>query len=71
LDAQAGYTSRTREMEYARSTEDHRQVGRDTMYQYFLISKEWHELLLSKSSIRIESSMEIEIEEVLEFYEDN
>jgi hypothetical protein len=58
-------------MEYARSTEDHRQVGRDTMHQYFLISKEWHELLLSKSSIRIESSMEIEIEEVLEFYEDN
>jgi hypothetical protein len=47
LDTQAGHSARTRQMEYARSTEDHRQVGRDTMHEYYLISNKWHELLLS------------------------
>ena len=38
LDRQAGHSSRTAGMEYARSTEDHRQVGREEMHGFFLAS---------------------------------
>jgi hypothetical protein len=61
LDIQAGHSSHTREMEYARSTEDHRQVSREAMHKFFLISKEWHKLLLTDGS---ESGMGMEMEQV-------
>jgi len=46
FDVQAGHSSRTAGMEYARSTEDHRQVGREAMHKFFLVSMQWHDLLL-------------------------
>ena len=46
FDVQAGHSSRTAGMEYARSTEDHRQVGREAMHQFFLVSMQWQDLLL-------------------------
>ena len=59
LDSQAGHSSHKREMEYARSTEDYRQVSREAMYKFFLVSKEWHKLLLTEGS---ESGMGMEME---------
>ena len=38
FDVQTGHSSRMTGMEYARSTEDHRQVGREAMHKFFLIS---------------------------------
>lgn len=52
LDIQAGHSSRTAGMEYARSTEDHRQVGREAMHKFYLISLAWHRLLLQLLSER-------------------
>lgn len=46
LDLQAGHNSRTAAVDYAVSTEDHGKVSREAMHQYYLASKEWHELLL-------------------------
>ncbi len=46
LDLQAGHNSRTAAADYAVSTEDHGKVSREAMHQYYLASKEWHELLL-------------------------
>lgn len=46
FDVQAGHSSRTAGMEYARSTEDHRQVGREAMHKFFLVSMQWQDLLL-------------------------
>jgi hypothetical protein len=37
-------------MEYARSTEDHRQVSRESMHKFYLVSKEWQRLLLRQAS---------------------
>ena len=45
LDLQAGHNSRTAAADYAVSTEDHGKVSREAMHQYYLASKEWHELL--------------------------
>ena len=47
FDLQGGHTSITAAAEYAVSTEDHGQVSREAMHQYFLASSAWHELLLS------------------------
>jgi hypothetical protein len=60
LDLQAGHSSHTREMEYARSTEDHRQVSREAMHKFFLISTEWHRLLLTKP---LDSGTRMEIDQ--------
>jgi hypothetical protein len=46
LDMQAGHSSRTAGMEYARSTEDHRQIGREAMHKFYLVSRAWQRLLL-------------------------
>lgn len=45
LDIQAGHSFRTTGLEYVRSTEDHRQVSREAMHQFFLVSKQWQDLL--------------------------
>ena len=37
LDIEAGHSSHTREIEYARSTEDHRQVNREAITKFFLV----------------------------------
>ena len=57
LDIQAGHTSRTAGMEYARSTEDHRQVGREVMHKFYLVSNAWQRLLqpLSGTSVPMRS----------------
>ena len=47
LDAQAGHSSRNGGMEYARSTEDHRQVSMEAMHKFYLVSKAWQRLLLN------------------------
>jgi len=47
FDLQAGHTSRTAAADYAVSTDDHVNVSREAMHQYYLISKAWHELLLT------------------------
>ena len=62
LDIQAGHSGHTREMEYARSTEDHRQVSREAMHKFFLISTEWQRLLLVKW---LQSFMRMEIDQVI------
>ena len=62
LDIQTGHSSHTREMEYARSTEDHRQVSRETMHKFFLISTGWQRLLLVKW---LQSFMRMEIDQVI------
>jgi len=49
LDVQAGHSSRTVGMEYARSMEDHRQVSRELIHKFYLISKEWQRLLLQQT----------------------
>jgi len=49
LDIQAGHSSRTVGMEYARSMEDHRQVSRELIHKFYLISKEWQRLLLQQT----------------------
>jgi len=46
LDIQAGHSSRTAGTDYARSTEDHRQVSREAMHQFFLVSMRWQDLLV-------------------------
>jgi hypothetical protein len=47
LDLQAGHTSRTAAVDYAVSTEDHGNVSREAMHQYYLASGEWSQLLMS------------------------
>jgi hypothetical protein len=63
LDVQAGHISHTREMEYARSTEDHRQVGREAMHRFIMISMECHKLLLTETAAELESTTEIEVDQ--------
>jgi hypothetical protein len=51
LDVQAGHSSRTAGIEYAkRSTEDHRQISTESMHKFHLVSKEWQRLLLQQTS---------------------
>lgn len=47
---QAGHSSRTAGMEYARSTEDNRQVSGESMHKLYLVSKELQRLLLCQAS---------------------
>ena len=49
FDLQAGHTSRTGAAEYAVSRDDHANVSREAMHEYYLLSKACHELLLSKN----------------------
>jgi hypothetical protein len=46
-DLQAGHSSRTAGIAYAIGTKDHRSLSRDAIYQFYLASKGWHELLFS------------------------
>ena len=52
LDMQAGHSSGVAEMAYAVASEDHNRVSRETLHQYYLASKEWHELLNTKKSVK-------------------
>ena len=45
-DLQAGHSSMTTEVNYARGDTDHRHVTRDAMHQFHLISQSWYGLLL-------------------------
>src|SRR5208282_3511168 len=56
LDIQAGHSSRTTGLEYARSTEDHRQVSREAMHQFFLVSMQWQHLL-SQDELELDEDM--------------
>ena len=47
LDRQGGHTSLTVGTEYAVSTDDHGEISREAMHQYYLVSMEWSELLKS------------------------
>jgi hypothetical protein len=49
LDMQAGHSSAMAGAHYARATEDHRQVSRELMHQYYLVSREWGTLLLQNN----------------------
>ena len=40
IDMQAEHTSTTTDMHYARATKDHRQVSRELMHLYYLISRQ-------------------------------
>ena len=46
LDRQVGHSSRTVSTSYAVASGDHNSVSREGMHQYYLVSKEWYELLL-------------------------
>ena len=46
LDRQADHSSRTVSISYAVTLGDHNSVSREEMHQYYLVSKEWYELLL-------------------------
>ena len=54
LDMQAGHTSIIAGAHYARATEDHRQVSRELMHQYYLVSRQWEALLLQKNTTEAE-----------------
>lgn len=45
LDRQGTHSSQTAGMRYARSTEDHQQLSRETMLQYYHCSEAWHAFL--------------------------
>jgi hypothetical protein len=45
-DLQAGHSSKTAGIAYARAYNDHRMVSRDFMHQYYLISNDWNDLIL-------------------------
>jgi hypothetical protein len=64
FDMQAGHSSRTAGVHYAVATEDHRQVSREAMHQYFLVSRKWQELLLEEQrrESRCQESMSQESE---------
>ena len=45
FDLQAGHTSRTAAAEYAVSRDDHANVSKEAMHEYYLISRAWNEFL--------------------------
>ena len=46
-DLQAGHSSKTAGIAYARAYNDHRMVSRDAMHQFYLISNDWNDLILN------------------------
>jgi hypothetical protein len=46
FDMQAGHSSRTVWGSYVVAREDHRQVSRDVMHKYYIVSRAWYKLLL-------------------------
>jgi hypothetical protein len=59
LDLQGGHSSLTVGRDYAVSTEDHGQISRETMHQYYLASMEWSQLLLSSGTGEEEKQVSI------------
>ena len=56
FEMQAGHTSATAQMHYAISNEDLKNVSKETLNQFYLCSKAWHELIGFKvTRISIES----------------
>jgi len=47
FDLQVGHTSRTAAAEYAVLRDDHANVSKEAMHEYYLISRAWNELLLN------------------------
>ena len=46
LNRQTNHSSRTVSISYTIASRNHNSMSREGMYQYYLISKEWYELLL-------------------------
>ena len=56
-DLQAGHSSKTAGIAYARAYNDHRMVSRDAMHQFYHISNDWNDLILNTGLGKSEEGM--------------